>query len=68
MTTKVVNWGSNNGQIIKSGLSDGRRAKFLPSVVGVVYDWLRIGGHLGNVCSYGECRFMVLTPKESTIG
>jgi len=40
---------SNDGQIIKSGLSDGRRAKFLPSVVGFAYDWLRIEGHLGNV-------------------
>ena len=38
-----------DGQIIKSGLSDGRRAKFLPSVVGLAYDWLRIEGHLGNV-------------------
>ena len=26
-----------------------RRAKFLPSVVGVVYDWMQIQGHLGNV-------------------
>jgi len=49
MTTNLAKWVSNNGKIIESGLSDGRRAKFLPSVVGVVYDWLRIGGHLGNV-------------------
>jgi hypothetical protein len=47
--TKLVKWASNDGQIIKSGLSDGRRAKFLPSVVGFAYDWLRIEGHLGNV-------------------
>ncbi len=49
MTTKVVNWGSNNGQIIKSGLQNDRRAKFLTSVVGFVYDWLRYECHLGNV-------------------
>jgi hypothetical protein len=34
------------------GLSDGRRLKFRPSVAGIVYDWLRIGGHLGNVGEY----------------
>ena len=49
MTTNLATLASNNGQIIKSGLSDGRRAKFLPSVVGVVYDWLRYEYHLGNV-------------------
>ncbi|HIN72740.1 MAG TPA: hypothetical protein EYM98_09215, partial [Dehalococcoidia bacterium] len=49
MTTNLATLASNNGQIIKSGLSDGRRAKFLPSVVGVVYDWLRYECHLGNV-------------------
>ena len=49
MTTNLAKWASNNGQIIKSGLSDDRRAKFLPSVVGVVYDWLRYECHLGNV-------------------
>ena len=42
-------WASNNGQIIKSGLSDGRRANFLPSVVGLAYDWLRYECHLGNI-------------------
>jgi hypothetical protein len=42
----------NDSQIIKSGLSDGRRLKFRPSVAGIVYDWLRIGGHLGNVGKY----------------
>ena len=54
MTTNLAKWASNDGQIIKSGLSDGRRAKFLPSVVGVVYDWLRYECHLGNVGLY--CR------------
>jgi hypothetical protein len=49
MTRKLVKWASNDGQIIKSGLSDGRRAKFLPSVVGFAYDWLRYECHLGNV-------------------
>ncbi len=51
MTRKLVKWASNDGQIIKSGLSDGRRAKFLPSVVGFAYDWLRYECHLGNVGS-----------------
>lgn len=49
MTTKLVNWASNDGQIIKSGLSDGRRATFLPSVAEFAYDGLRIDGFLGNV-------------------
>jgi hypothetical protein len=49
LTTILAKRASNNGQIIKLGLSDGRRAKFLPSVVGVVYDWMQIQGHLGNV-------------------
>ena len=49
MTTNLAKWAPNNGQIIKSGLSDGRRAKFLPSVAGYDYYWLRTGGYLGNV-------------------
>ncbi len=49
MTTKLVKWASNDGQIIKSGLSDGRREIFLPSVAKFAYDWLRIDGYLGNV-------------------
>ena len=49
MTTNLAKSASNNGQIIKSWLPNDRRAKFLPSVVGNVYDWLRVGGHLGNV-------------------
>ncbi len=49
MTTKLVKWASNVGQIIQSGLSDGRRAIFLPSVAEFAYDWLRIDGYLGNV-------------------
>ena len=31
MTTKLVKRASNEGQITKSKLSDGRRAKFFPS-------------------------------------
>ena len=49
MTKKLVKWASNDGQIIKSGMSDGRRVKFLWSVVGVDYDWLRYECHLWNV-------------------
>ena len=51
--TKLVKWASNDGQIIKSGLSDGRRAKFLPSVVGFAYDLLRYECYLGNIGSDG---------------
>ena len=49
MTTKLVKWASNDGQIIKSGLLDGRRATFLPSVAEFAYDGLLIDGYLGNV-------------------
>ena len=49
MTTKLVTLDFNDGQIIKSGRPNDRREKFLPSVVGFAYYWLRIGGHLGNV-------------------
>ena len=49
MTTKLAKSASNNGQIIKSWLPNDRRAKFLPSVAEIAYDWLRVGGHLGNV-------------------
>jgi hypothetical protein len=49
MTTNLAKRTSDNGQIIKSGLPNDRRAKFLPSLAGLAYDWLRIGGHLGNV-------------------
>ncbi len=49
MMTKLVKWGSNDGQIIKSWLSGRRKADFLSSVVDLSYDWLRIEGHLGNV-------------------
>ena len=49
MTRKMALWASNDGQIIKSGPPNDRRAKFLPSVVGIAYDWLRYECHLGNV-------------------
>ena len=49
MTTNLAKWASNDGQIIKSGLPNGHRAKFLPSVSEFVYSWLRYEGHLGNV-------------------
>ena len=35
MTTKLVKWASNDGQIIEPGLSDGCRTKLLTSVVGL---------------------------------
>ncbi len=49
LSANLVIWTSNDGQIIKSGLSDGRRAIYLPSVAEFAYDWLRIDGCLGNV-------------------
>ena len=42
-------WASNNGQIIKSGLPNDRRVKFLPSEVGFAYDLIRYKCYLGNV-------------------
>ena len=51
MTTNLAKWASNDGQITKSGLPNDRRAKFLPSVAEIAYNWLRIEGYLGNVSS-----------------
>jgi hypothetical protein len=51
MTTNLAKWVSNDGQIIKSGLPNDRRAKFLPSVVGFAYDLLRYEYYLGNIGS-----------------
>ena len=48
MTTKLVKCASNHREIIKLGLSDGRRVKFLASMLGVVHDSLRYKCHLGN--------------------
>ncbi len=49
MTTKLVKWATNDGQITKSKLSDGRRAEFLPSATEFDYDRLRSKRYLGNV-------------------
>jgi hypothetical protein len=49
MTTKLVKWASNDGQIIKSKLSDGRRAKTLQLVAGLDYDLPLFEDYLGNV-------------------
>ena len=49
MTTNLAKWASNTGQIIKSGLPNDRRTKFLPSVVGFAYDLLRYECYLGNI-------------------
>ena len=49
MTTKMANWFSEHDQIIKLGLSDGRRAKFLSSAIARSYDWPQNGDYLGNV-------------------
>ena len=49
MVEIFAKWPSNNGQIIKSGLPNDRRAKFLSSVVGFAYDLLRYECYLGRV-------------------
>ncbi len=49
MTKKLAEWASEHDQIIKSGLSWGHQEKFLPSVAGFAYDWLRFKGYLGNI-------------------
>ncbi len=51
MTTNLAKWVSNDGQIIKSGLPNDRREKFLPSVVGFAYDLPRYEYYLGNIGS-----------------
>ena len=52
MTTNLAKWASNNGQIIKSGLPNDRRAKSLPSMIGFAYDLLRYECYLGNIGLY----------------
>lgn len=37
MTKDLAKWASEHGRIIKSGLSYGRREKFVPRVVEIVY-------------------------------
>ncbi len=49
MTAKLVKSASNDGQITKSELSDGRRTKLLLSVAESPYDWLQFEDYLGNV-------------------
>jgi len=49
LTTKLVKWASNDGQITKSKPSDVRGARFLPSATGFGHDWLRFKRYLGNV-------------------
>lgn len=66
MTTNLAKWASNDGQIIKSGLPNDRRAKFLPSVIGFAYDLLRYECYLGNVglrCFFGSYRVGILLPR-----
>ena len=49
MTTKLGKQASTDGQINKPGLSDGCRAKFLPSVARPTYNWPQFEGYMGNV-------------------
>ena len=68
MTTKLVKWVSNGGQITENGQSHGRKANFLPSVAEIAYNWLRIEGYLGNVscCKKGENTCRMAAPLPST--
>ena len=49
MTTKLGKQASTDGQINKPGLSDGCRAKFLPSVVSPTYNCPQFVGYMENV-------------------
>lgn len=49
MTTKLAECAWEQGQIVKSAMSYDRGEKFLPSVVGNNYDWLRFKCYMGNV-------------------
>ncbi len=49
MTIKLSKWASTDGQITKSGLSDGCGAMSLPSVARPVYDWPLFEVYMGNV-------------------
>lgn len=51
MTTEFVNFDSNADQITKSGLSDGRRVKYPPSVAERVYGWPLFESYMGNIGS-----------------
>ncbi len=51
MTTKLAECAWEQGQIVKSAMSYDRGEKFLPSVVGNNYDWLRFKCYMGNVGS-----------------
>lgn len=52
MTTKLAECAWEQGQIVKSAMSYDRGEKFLPSVVGNNYDWLRFKCYMGNVGEY----------------
>ncbi len=49
MTTKLVKWASNDGQIIKSGLSDGYGGKAITTAAHLDYDRHGFEGYPGNV-------------------
>ncbi len=51
MTTKLVKWASNDGQIIKSGLSDGYGGKAITTAAHLDYDRHGFEGYPGNVGS-----------------
>ncbi len=52
MTTKLVKWASNDGQIIKSGLSDGYGGKAITTAAHLDYDRHGFEGYPGNVGQY----------------
>ena len=54
MTIKLSKWASTDGQITKSGLSDGCGAISLPSVARPVYDWPLFEVYMGNAGVYSD--------------
>ena len=54
MTIELSKWASTDGQITKSGLSDGCGATPLPSVARPAYDWPLFEVYKGNVGVYSD--------------
>ncbi|MDA1024031.1 MAG: hypothetical protein O2817_11925 [Proteobacteria bacterium] len=49
MTTKLVTWASNNGQVVKIKQSDGCGKKTIMTTAQFGYDHHGFEAHLGNV-------------------
>ncbi len=69
MTTKLVKWASNDGQIIKSGLSDGYGGKAITTAAHLDYDRHGFEGYPGNVGFSAAIweRTLTLTAKHQVL-